>query len=98
MYIKNKWFEWDSQKAKNNAIKHGVRFIFATFSFDDPFAFIIEDEKHSNLEPRYWLIGDSETGVLVVVFTIRDDDVIRIISARKASRKERVMYEQSKRI
>lgn len=67
-------------------------------AFDDPFALIAEDGKHSSeREKREWLIGESDEGVLVVVFTRR---VVRyrIISARRANRKERKLYEEAKRV
>jgi hypothetical protein len=90
-------FEWDTEKAERNALKHGVSFETAVFAFDDPCALIMEDPKHSTHELRQWLIGDSGAGVLVAVFTVRPPGrVIRIISARKAKRKERKIYEESK--
>jgi len=90
-------FEWNDEKAKRNTIKHGISFQIATFAFDDPYALIIDDTKHSMYESRQWLIGNSGSGILVVVFTIRGQ-ATRIISARKATRKERREYEQNKRI
>lgn len=93
-------FEWDENKAKSNKTKHGVDFSLAITAFDDPFALIEDDEKHSTPdELREALIGESDNGVLVVIFTIRlSGSVYRIISARKASRKERKLYEEAKRI
>lgn len=90
-------FEWDDEKAQGNAFKHGVSFEMATFAFDDPYAFVMEDEKHSANERRQWLIGDSGEGVLVIVFTLRPPFAsIRIVSARPASRRERSRYEERK--
>ena len=68
--------------------------------FDDPFALIALDEKHSTQdEIREWIIGLSDKGTLVVVFTKRQEGrIYRIISARKASRKERKTYDEYKRI
>jgi len=99
MYTEIKRFEWNSGKADRNALKHGIAFQTAAFAFDDPYAIILEDEKHSAREPRRWLIGDSGAGVLVVVFTLRPPgDRIRIISARRAGRAERRVYEEEKRV
>ncbi len=90
-------FEWDVTKATKNAEKHGVTFERAITAFDDPFALITLDEPHSTSERREWLIGESDVGVLVVIFTIRQPgNIYRIISARKAKRKERKRYEEIK--
>ena len=91
-------FEWDDAKATANQSKHGVTFDEAITAFDDPYALIAPDPSHSTpREERRWLIGEADTGVLVVVFTIRGaGDVYRLISARPANRKERRGYEQSK--
>ena len=93
-------FEWDDGKARGNRSKHGIAFEKAITAFDDPHALIAPDRKHSNSEEiREWLIGESDHGVLVVVFTRRDGGrIYRIISARRASRHERSRYEDFKRI
>ena len=92
-------FEWDDKKAELNALKHGISFEMAAFAFDDPYALIVEDEKHSAHERRQWLIGDSGESVLIVVFTTRPPrGNIRIVSARRANRRERRMYEERKGI
>jgi uncharacterized DUF497 family protein len=93
-------FEWDEKKANSNKSKHGIDFNLAVTAFDDPFALVERDEKHSTSEEiREVLIGESDEGVLVVIFTIRMNKAIyRIISARKASQKERKLYEEAKRI
>ena len=93
-------FEWDEKKAKSNLSKHKVSFNLAITVFDDPFALIAPDEKHStSSEKREWIIGESDNGVLVVIFTIRTKPKrYRIISARKANKKERKTYEQYKGI
>lgn len=97
MYTINTRFEWNGKKAESNAAKHGIDFKTACFIFDDPCALILEDFKHSAEEPRFWLIGDSGAGILMIVFTIRrKGESIRIISARKAGRRERRIYEKSK--
>lgn len=93
-------FEWDEAKARVNRIKHGVTFADAVTAFDDPWALRAPDPKHSTpTEGRTWLIGEADVGVLVVVFTIRQPgDRYRLISARRASRRERERYAESKRV
>lgn len=93
-------FEWDDAKARFNATKHGVTFDEAITAFDDPYGLIAPDEKHSTAgERREWIIGESDHGILVIVFTKRERGrVFRIISARRASRRERRRYEEYKRI
>ena len=93
-------FEWDEEKAQRNILKHGISFDRAITAFDDPFALIAPDEKHSSAgEIREWLIGESDDGVLVVVFTRRwIGQTYRLISARRANRRERKRYEEFKRI
>ena len=99
MYTEYVPYEWDADKARRNALKHGIVFRTATFAFDDPDAFIMDDPEHSADEPRQWLIGDSGRGILVIVFTTRPPgQTIRIISARRASRRERITYEENKRV
>lgn len=90
-------FEWDPEKAAANLAKHQVSFEVAITAFDDPDALIAPDPGHSSpSEVREWLIGRSDSGVVVVVFTVRQPgNVYRIISARTASRKERRRYEES---
>jgi uncharacterized DUF497 family protein len=93
-------FHWDERKASANRVKHGVTFEEAITAFDDPYALVAPDPRHSSAsEQRTWLIGESDRGVLVVVFTVREaGDVTRLISARRASRRERNRYEASKGI
>jgi uncharacterized DUF497 family protein len=93
-------FEWDASKDLTNRKKHGVSFDKAITAFDDPYALIAPDLKHSTeREVREWLIGKSDSGLMVVVFTIRHPgDVHRIISARRANRRERIGYEEIKRV
>lgn len=87
-------FEWDDEKAQANLEKHGVTFGEATEVFYDPNALIAEDEKHSEEEHRFIIIGYSSNRLLFVVFAERHQDVIRIISARKPTPKERKSYEE----
>jgi uncharacterized protein len=93
-------FKWDEEKAHRNILKHGISFDQAITAFDDPFALIAPDEKHSSAEEiREWLIGESDDGVLAVVFTRRwHGQIYRIISTRRANRRERKRYEEFKRI
>lgn len=85
-------YEWDPDKAQSNQKKHGVRFADAVGVFEDENAITIEDEHQR--EDRYITIGkDFLSRILVVVYTFRDI-VIRIISARKATARERKMYEE----
>ena len=89
-------FEWDAGKAATNVHKHGVSFEEAATVFADPDALDGPDPKHSDREARFLRVGRSLTGrVLIVAYTIRgssDDEKIRIISGRRASRKESAAY------
>lgn len=93
-------FDWDSAKAQSNFKKHKISFDLAITVFDDPNALIAPDEKHSTEhEIREWIIGLSDNGILVVIFTKRlDGRLYRLISARKASRRERKLYEEFKKL
>ncbi len=89
-------FEWDSRKAIVNIGRHGVSFDEASTVFDDPLAYIFDDEDHSIAEIREVIVGHSVTGRLVLVnFTERSGGVLRVISARLATRKERKDYEDN---
>ncbi|HBW96457.1 MAG TPA: hypothetical protein DEU90_20175 [Enterobacter asburiae] len=89
-------FEWDTNKAKSNLIKHGIRFEEAVLVFDDPYNLSLQD-RHENGEFRWQTIGLVHGLIVIMVaHTVRfesGDEVIRIISARKADRKERSRYE-----
>jgi uncharacterized DUF497 family protein len=93
-------FEWDARKARSNLAKHRVSFELAMTAFDDPFGLVAIDEPHCTPdETREWMIGESDGGLLVVVFTKRDQGKIcRIISARRANRRERRRYELFKKL
>ena len=84
-------FEWDRAKAASNLAKHGIDFDDAIGVFDDPRMLSIVDPR-SYGETRYNAIGAVEGRVLFVVYTKRGSEVFRIISARKASRRERTAY------
>jgi uncharacterized DUF497 family protein len=87
-------YQWDPNKAKSNQKKHGVRFADAVSVFEDENAITIEDEHET--ESRFITIGrDILLRILVVVYTFRGH-IIRIISARKATVRERKIYEEQK--
>ena len=87
-------FEWDENKARMNEAKHGVAFDAAATVFDDPYARLIPDPDHSAEEDRFILLGlTHDAEALVVCHCLRGMGlVIRIISARKATRKEENEY------
>ena len=87
-------FDWDEIKAVTNAQKHGVTFDEAATVFYDPLAVIFDDEIHSKGEKREIIIGhDAQNRLLLVCFTERAE-VVRIISARPATKRERKDYEE----
>ena len=87
-------FQWNLKKAESNEAKHGVSFDEAKTVFYDERALVIADPDHSKLEDRFVIMGMSSLSrVLVVVHCLRgDNNVIRIISARKAGTKEMQSY------
>jgi len=87
-------FEWDSKKAQLNKRKHGITFEEASTIFGDPLSITIHDPAHSIGEDRFITIGTSANGRLIVVVHTERDDIIRIISARNATRNEKRQYEQ----
>jgi uncharacterized protein len=86
-------FVWDGDKARSNASKHdGVTFEQAAEAFFDPFLIVVDASR--NEEARDAVIGlDTRWNLLYVVHIEREDNVIRIISARKATRQEKAQYE-----
>ncbi len=87
-------FAWDTSKAESNIRKHGVSFDEASTVFSDPFELTISDPDHSHGEYRFLSIGRSERDrLLVVSYTERRPNTIRLISARVASRPERQTYD-----
>lgn len=90
-------FEWSSQKSVSNKKKHGISFEEAQTVFRDPSARLIDDPDHSDNEERFILLGFSESLRLLVVCHCykENDSVIRIISARKATKREAQKYEEN---
>ncbi len=91
-------FEWNEAKNRSNQAKHGLSFETAALVFDDPHQLSVQD-RHEGSEQRWQTLGlVGGVVVILVAHTWReqdDDEVIRIISARKATRQERVRYEQN---
>jgi len=96
--MNNLHFGWDESKNQANKRKHGISFEEAKTVFYDESARIIHDPDHSDIEDRYILLGLSyKLRILVVVHAYKqNDEVIRIISARKASKNEASYYEKIK--
>ena len=94
------WFEWDETKARSNARKHGVRFEDAVLVFADPYA-LVEQDRLEGSELRWQTLGLAGGIVLLLVaHTVRseqEDEIIRIISARKAVRKERKRHDENRK-
>lgn len=86
-------FDWDPRKAAENKAKHGVSFEQAIKAFDDPNALFFYDSRHSDGEIREQLLGlADDSGLVLVVFTVRSGDDFRIISAREADKGEKLSY------
>lgn len=89
-------FEWDPAKAASNQRKHGVTFAEASTIFGDPLELTVSDPDHSEGEYRYLSLGRSVAGrLLVVSYTERERNRIRLISARLATPIERARYESN---
>lgn len=88
-------FEWHGAKATANRRKHVVSFDEAATVFADTHSQIFPDGDHSYDETRFLIIGMSETGRILVVSHTDRNDRTRIISAREATRKERLFYEEN---
>ena len=89
-------FEWNIQKADNNAKKHNISFEEATTVFGDALSVTFPDPEHSLQEDRYLMIGLSDKYKVLVVSHTHRDESIRIISAREATMRERKFYEHGK--
>ena len=93
-------FEWDDAKNAENQRKHGITFEEASSVFSDDFALLLDDPDHSEAEDRFLLLGLSAAfRILMVCHCYREsDEVIRIISARKADRGEQDQYRRRLRL
>jgi uncharacterized DUF497 family protein len=86
--------EWDPWKAAVNRAKHKVSFEEAVTVFGDPLGRITDDPRHSETEERYVLLGQSDRRRLLAVMFTERGQAIRLVSARKATRRERREYEE----
>ena len=87
-------FEWDEEKAKQNLKKHGIPFEEAATVFGDPLSMTIDDPLHSTTEQRWVTMGLTYQQRLVVVVHTNRGSTIRLVSARKAMRREKRVYEE----
>ena len=90
--------EWDTEKAAANLLKHAVSFDEASTAFADPLGKIVDDPRHSADELRCVLLGHSQRDRLLAVMFTDSGDTIRLISARKATRRERRAYEEGDKV
>lgn len=88
-------FDWDDAKAASNKTKHGVSFNLASRVFFDPHRIETYDDREGYGEDRWVTIGYADPTVLYVVYTVREGETIRLISARKANDQERKQYRQA---
>lgn len=87
-------FEWDAEKAEKNWRNHRVSFSDAVSVFRDPLSVTVPDPDHSLDENRYIIIGQSESGRLLMVAHTDRRNRVRIISARALTPRERIQYEE----
>lgn len=87
--------EWDTEKAARNLAKHGVAFEDAERVFYDPGRIEAYDGRNDYGEDRWATIGLAYSAVLYVVYTVRDEETVRLISARKANAQERKQYREA---
>jgi len=87
-------FEWDPEKARRNLKKHRVSFDEAVTAFYDPLSATFDDPGHSDEEQRYITVGFSSQGRLLVVGHTERGEIVRIISARRATAHERKKHEK----
>jgi hypothetical protein len=92
--MKGYLFEWDAAKAEANRRKHAVTFEEAATAFGDPLAVLLPDPDHSVREQRYLVLGMSNQRRLLVIAFAERPPRTRLISARRATRKERRKYEE----
>ena len=89
-------FEWDEAKSDDCYVQRGFDFLYAIRAFLDPKRTTLRDSRRDYGEERYRLLGDIEGRVFVVVFTVRNS-VLRIISSRKADKREVREYVENAR-
>jgi len=87
-------FGWDPRKAAVNLAKHKASFEEAVTTFGDPLGQITDDPRHSADEDRFVLLGQSDRRRLLVIMFTERGEAIRLISARRATPRERRMYEE----
>lgn len=87
-------FEWDNNKAISNIQKHGISFSEAASVFGDPLSITFADPEHSINESRFITIGLSSMNNIIILSHTDRGDKIRIISARRVTRKEQRFYEE----
>ena len=87
-------FEWDPEKARLNKNKHGVSFYEAREVFHDELSSTVRDPDHSEQEDRSLIFGQSENGRHIVVSYTEWESILRFISAREMTARERKAYEQ----
>ena len=90
------FFDWNPEKEVRNRRKHGVSFREAATVFGDPLSITFPDPDHSKEEERHITIGMSQQGRILVVAHTEEGDTVRIISARRATRRERRFYEETR--
>lgn len=86
------YFEWDENKNEINRSKHGLSFEDAKEVFEDDNAILFDDPDHSIGEERFLIIGSASSKICIVSHCYRNDNVIRIISAREATKNEKKIY------
>jgi hypothetical protein len=89
------FFAWDNRKAAINLRKHGITFEEAASVFGDPLLITVPDRKHPNGEERFFSLGRSREDLLIAVVHTETEYEIRIISARKATRREARTYAET---
>jgi uncharacterized DUF497 family protein len=94
MYTYHVQFEWDDAKRAANLAKHGIDFIDALEMFAAPM-FVKSDERKDYGEPRWQGLGIVQGRLMVVAYTERDPNTVRIISLRKANSREKVFYQDA---
>lgn len=87
-------FDWDTEKDRQNYLKHGVSFSEAAHAFADELKVITEDTKHSGVEKRMYCIGKIATGIVIVRYTVRNRS-IRIFGAGYWRQAKKMYYEKN---